>query len=83
MSSAKANQGWHHHVNKYNEEYLMDIFKQLGYDKDEVATAQIIAGMGPRKPHWLLRRSFVLRRKVPVCFSAPVSFFYSNHSDQL
>jgi len=65
LSWAKAKQAGHHHINNHSEKYLVDIFSQLGYEKDEEATSQIISGIGPRK-HWWLKNTFVLRRKVPV-----------------
>lgn len=67
LSWAKADQGGHCHINNHNEEwYLVDIFGQLGYVKDEEATAQVTHDMGPWDDHWLAR-AFVLRRRVPVC----------------
>jgi len=65
LSWAQAKQGGHHHINNHDEEYLVDIFSQLGYEKDEEATSQIVSGV-EHKHSWL-RRVFVLRRKVVVC----------------
>ena len=65
LSWAVAGHGGHHHVNLHNNEYLLDIFGELGYEND-VESATLLTSDIP--PMWeFLRKIMVLRRKDPVC----------------
>lgn len=65
LSWSVAGHGGHHHVNLHNNEYLIDIFSELGYEKNE-ESANLLKTDIPKM--WeFLRKIMVFRRKDPVC----------------
>jgi len=65
LSWSQAGHDGHHHVNLHNNEYLVELFMELGYEVDKKATELLTSGI-PNM--WsFLRNSIVLRRKVPIC----------------
>lgn len=65
LSWSVAGHGGHHHVNLHNNEYLIDIFSELGYEND-VESANLLTSEIPKM--WeFLRKIMVFRRKDAVC----------------
>ena len=65
LSWSVAGHGGHHHVNLHNNEYLIEIFSELGYDND-VESANFMTSNIPQM--WeFLREIMVFRRRNPVC----------------
>ena len=65
LSWSVAGHGGHHHVNLHDNQYLIDIFSELGYEND-VESATFITSEIPKL--WgFLRKIMVFRRKDPVC----------------
>lgn len=65
LSWSVAGHGGHHHVNLHNNQYLIDIFSELGYEND-VESANLLKSDIPKM--WeFLRKIMVFRRKEPVC----------------
>lgn len=65
LSWSVAGHGGHHHINLHNNQYMIDIFGELGYEHD-VKSAAFLTSKIPRM--WeFLKKIMVFRRKDPVC----------------